>query len=1245
MYSKVHVLLAALLLVGVVPLTAASTTGEATNGSCLAHAETAEHSAERPLLFLFFSLILGVVTRFFFQKTKLPYTVILLIAGILLGILTLFDSTKNNEFVLSMDDVASMDPHVMMFVFLPILVFESSFSVDVHVFKKNFWQILILASLGVIINAGLAAVLAKFTFFNYEPNWVVSLMVGSILSATDPVAVVALLKELGASKKLGTLIEGESLLNDGTAFVLYTILARFVNAYYGSGEVITVGSVIWDFVRIAGGGPLLGYIIGLFMMLWTSRVFEDPFVEITITIVSAYLTFFIAEKFLHVSGILAVVVLGVYMNYKGKTNLSANVQHFLHEFWGMMSYIANTLIFVIVGVTIVRNTVLDQDWTRYMYLFVVYIALQAMRALSILILYPLLRRTGYGLDWQGAVVLTWGGLRGAVGLILALIVLNDPCIDGRVRQNTLFVVAGIVVLTLIVNGSTTESIMSKMKMNAISPAQRLIESRAIKNIEAEMDRTAETLKNDKFLRGADWDWVQKRISIVRKTKERIESDNRGRCLKKKNDGAGGEAPTARRKSMFRVVKKNSGGAPVEPADEEKGKGQATSTTPMRELRHSDTMRRSFDLDDHSTLMAMTKAGGLALQTVHDLERQILIHHATALKNSYWKLYKQDLLSGDSYQALVEAAERSVDLLSVYGGHKVLEEKIVIPPFILRLLRTPFIGTIARKIMNSVWTFRYELALGHVVASRDALRVMDSEFTENDRKIALRENGRVVILQDLLDRIRSEVTSINEQAMKNVNSIEVAFPEVALAIKSRQAAKYILHSARKTIDRLKKNGNVDEDEGSRLFNLVEESIKRLVFSPMKISRPSPREILKQSLFQDVPDALLDAIVESAKHKIYEAHETILREGEQSKGICVVTAGVVQKTGFDGIEYTGKGTIIGDVSFLSATPSNTTVKTETIVESVWLFASDIRRLIQLSKCSADNRVAELRPGLTFECEGKDFASQIWRKAAIRLGVNLLRKKDPYNRWPLERITFWLNRWIMGEPNDNIRYRLGPVPVIIISGSMTRMRDGTVINAPNMADHLGGGEVKFGPSSRVLVCPVSEAFGPSTSENEVGGAEWKPKPVDVEHALKPVKGQAKKKLERKLSKEHFNTVTTDFREEGANGAGHSREDDHHSERAGHAGHLPFDVTVSRTDHSFVAPHSMSLTPGSSGFRGRHTSHVDEEGEQERRVVRDDIGYGRVRPSRNSDETYAKDASLSMNLGGGGFGLKARRGESREF
>ncbi|XP_023213509.1 sodium/hydrogen exchanger 8-like, partial [Centruroides sculpturatus] len=223
--------------------------------------------------------------------------------------------------------------------------------------------------------------------------------------------------DAGTSKSLSTIIEGESLLNDGSAIVAYDILRELVVP----GTTVTATQIFLKFCQIALGGPALGFIVGKLAVFCLSHIFNDAVIEITVTLSAAYLTYYLAEVVLHVSGLLAVVILGVVISAE-KASISPEVEGFVHRFWEMLSYFANTVIFIVVGLVITERAashIEEQDW---FHILVTYVGATFFRLVMIVLFSPLLSRLGYGLKWQEVIVMTWGGLRGAVGLALALLV-------------------------------------------------------------------------------------------------------------------------------------------------------------------------------------------------------------------------------------------------------------------------------------------------------------------------------------------------------------------------------------------------------------------------------------------------------------------------------------------------------------------------------------------------------------------------------------------------------------------------------------------------------------------------------------------------------------------------------------------------------------------------------------------------------------------------------------------------------
>jgi NhaP-type Na+/H+ or K+/H+ antiporter len=423
----------------------------------------------------------------------------MMIIGILVGLL--HRGTNEGLGVLS-DSIESwdhIDPHLLMFAFLPPLLFGDSMGLNYHHVKRCFWQCFLLAGPGVVIGTGLMGLVAK-EVLPYDWDWKMSFCFASITAATDPVAVVGLLNSLGASQKLTMVIAGESLMNDGIAIVAFTLFKNLLH-----GKSYDFGGVVEFLFQVALGGPAVGIAFGLGALLTliiiknSSEGSESDNLanQTTLTFVTAYLAFFVGEEVCEVSGVLACVGSAVVIAAVGWPLLTA--RHQIHHVWHVVEFMANTIIFMLSGIIIASDIydAYELDKTEagkyFGYMLVVYIFMVLIRTVMMAIMYFPLANIGYGLErgWKDALVGVWGGLRGAIGLILCLIIDEDStiCNDGA---PFVVLIGGATFYTLIINGTTTGPILRLLDMLKDPDAQAFldfsIERRIHKVTKREFDR-------------------------------------------------------------------------------------------------------------------------------------------------------------------------------------------------------------------------------------------------------------------------------------------------------------------------------------------------------------------------------------------------------------------------------------------------------------------------------------------------------------------------------------------------------------------------------------------------------------------------------------------------------------------------------------------------------------------------------------------------------------------------------------
>jgi len=421
-----------------------------------AHVEKEEeehhhHTGHVVLLFLFSVLAIGVGTTFVLERyvPGLPYTCTLFVEGL---IIALMQPSSWDTFEMSVGLWMRADPHLLLFCFLPPLVFSEAMSLNVTLVKRCFWQCMILAGPGVVLGTGMIAVVGKY-MLPYGWDWPTALLFGSILSATDPVAVVAIFNSLGVSPRLTMLVSGESLFNDGTAIVLFQLCIRIAQ-----GMTPGVGEVLRFFWWMTTMGPLFGAALGFFAVWFLGlsageNYPGDVMCQVVVTFCCAYMSFFIAENEMQSSGVLTLVTTGyVVASFAWPRFIDRET---VHTIWHMIEFVGNTVIFILAGLMFGGIIIHAYDiitWLDCISLIVLYICSMVVRAVMLGILWVPMNMLGHRVSWGEGVVIVWAGMRGAVGLLMAVIADRSPTTSRETGTRIMFHVGGTAALMLVING-------------------------------------------------------------------------------------------------------------------------------------------------------------------------------------------------------------------------------------------------------------------------------------------------------------------------------------------------------------------------------------------------------------------------------------------------------------------------------------------------------------------------------------------------------------------------------------------------------------------------------------------------------------------------------------------------------------------------------------------------------------------------------------------------------------------------
>jgi CPA1 family monovalent cation:H+ antiporter len=396
-------------------------------------------------------LLLASLAAVLLRRLRFPYTIGLMVIGILLAFV------QDRLDVLESLRRIRLTPDVVLYLFLPTLVFPAAVQLDLRLLRQNVYPLVLFAFPGVIVSTAIVgSVVAALT----PLSWSAALLFGALISATDPVAVVALFKDLRVPERLSVLVDGESLFNDATAIVLFLIILS-AGASGGVGPLTVVRGAV-DFVWVSVGGIGLGALIAALYGKVVRLAEHDPLVEIALSTVLAYTAFVVAHHYLHVSGILAVVGAGLVggwlrrKHFEKATDTRAYVQHY----WSYAVFVANSFVFLFLGIG--EHTFLTrlrgEGATELPYIACAIVAVMVARLIVVGGVIGLVNTCSRiePIDWRQQAIIFWGGgLRGALPLVL---VLSLP-FDFAERQRILDLTAGVVLFTLLVQGTTVSRLI------------------------------------------------------------------------------------------------------------------------------------------------------------------------------------------------------------------------------------------------------------------------------------------------------------------------------------------------------------------------------------------------------------------------------------------------------------------------------------------------------------------------------------------------------------------------------------------------------------------------------------------------------------------------------------------------------------------------------------------------------------------------------------------------------------------
>ncbi len=404
-------------------------------------------------------LVIATIVAVLAKSFRIPYTVCLVVVGLIISLLKNLDL----EFLQLLHE-AELSKDLILLIFLPPLLFEGTINMDLEILRRNTAPVVLFATVGTILSTAILG-LSFYAAFGFAAAG--ALLLGAILAPTDPVSVIALFKEEGVDKNLSTIVEGESVFNDGIGVVFFLIFLEAVE----SKHAVTLGAALYELVREIAIGGGVGILIGYGAHRILGRI-DDRFTEVMISVALAYGVYIVAEH-LHASGVIAVVAAGLIIGNYGKIlSMSPTTRLALTNFWEVAAFMVNSILFLLMGM----GSEMERIFHFWQYILVAYLAVVLGRSAIVYGLTSLLNlyRRPISRAWQH--IMNWGGLRGSIPVALALGLPAGIAIEtaGQTfhRSDITQIIFGVVLLSLLLQGLSIGWLLRRLGFGKVPHHER-----------------------------------------------------------------------------------------------------------------------------------------------------------------------------------------------------------------------------------------------------------------------------------------------------------------------------------------------------------------------------------------------------------------------------------------------------------------------------------------------------------------------------------------------------------------------------------------------------------------------------------------------------------------------------------------------------------------------------------------------------------------------------------------------------
>ncbi|XP_013909895.1 PREDICTED: sodium/hydrogen exchanger 10-like [Thamnophis sirtalis] len=920
--------------------------------------------------------------------------------------------------------VANIDPILFLHLFTPIIIFTAAFEMDLYIFRKSFWQVVILSVPGFLMNcAFLGWITYKINKYNW--SWDDSMLFGIILSTTDPILSVASVKNLGLSKIVINLIKGESLFNDATTVIIFELYKDLINQSHQEVDVIFGWSPRASPAEWATVIPMsdheqsfpvaaFGFLSSRIVLYWLQHIFNDGIIEVVLSFSMAYIIFFIAE-WLGMSGVIALSILGLLLD---SVSFSPGMDVFLYKF------------------------------------------------LVILTLSPFLSRLGYGFNWRWGAIIVWSGMRGTFTLNMALQISqseSETPAEASIKNQILMHSGTASLLTLIINSTTVRTLVITLGLCNITLPKRMAMFNAIQRIRKMEANTFAMLKLDRFLADANWAMAEKAI--------KIDYPYRASYQKQYNSGMlnqdAAQILIGAAESYVDINGKFMNIHEVKTYWESKGilvtiknwltewvhsvKEESFKQSRNRFLRTCYQLATMEEFEYICFMVTLLNCFPIALYFILSTDTPffpqlkmcnyyfLALYILEALLkisavgrnyfNHHWNQFDVLIIIIGSIDVVVINIVNSVSpTYAIIYVIRILRFLRVVRVLRLFKLMIPKMIFLLNKQINKQLTFRYDIAKGYVQGEEDVKSLIG--------QIAGHEKVYVVRL------------------------MQRDYPDIVIAVKTKQAVQTVLNTAFETLKFMISGGIVDKNEGNELHKVILLRKQQIGKLPPTIAPPTAHDLLCNIVWLQGNKKQIEYIQKKADILYYDYGDNICEEGDMPQGIHLIVSGMIKLSGkapsygvskevkdnqkeadknmYERIrksvtsyytDYLVTGAIIGELNCLTKQEMEFGIVCETAVQTCFISIDD---LFEAFDTFLDP------PSLEYK---------IWLKIALDVALKAFKEILPNMDWSYRMCMQFSNTYVVDVPNHTKCdiYDEAMDEVILVHGTVQDCQSGEHYLAP--------------------------------------------------------------------------------------------------------------------------------------------------------------------------------------------------------